>query len=450
MDVYENSIVWFRNDLRIHDNETLSKAHHQSKTIIPVYCIEPRLFIKNEFGNRRIGKFRAKFLLESITDLRNNFHKKKGKLLVFLGNPEEIIPQLALKFQCKKVFAQKEIAFEEIQIEQTLEKELWKNSITLELIWGQTLFHPDDLPFPTRDIPDIFTQFRKKIESETSVRKVLQMPDRFHISDEVVEDAIPNLKKLGLLDDDCNILRGGENNAITRLNYYLFENKLIETYKESRNQLLGLDYSSKLSPWLSLGCISPRLIYWEIKKYENLISKNDSTYWLVFELLWRDYFKFSFKKYGNRFFNNDGIKSINKTGSFLNHELYRNWKEGNTGFPFVDACMRELKQTGFLSNRGRQNVASFFIHYLKLPWLKGAEYFEEMLLDYDVCSNYGNWAYLAGVGNDPRENRIFNIAKQARDYDAKAEFIKYWCPELQSYQPDDLHTMNYYFEKNLK
>ena len=176
--------------------------------------------------------------------------------------------------------------------------------------------------------------------------------------------------------------------------------------------------------------MSPRTIYSEIKKYEKEIIANESTYWLVFELLWRDYFRFVMHKYGYRFFLKNGIKS---NGTYLHHhhrEVFKTWINGNTGNDFIDANMLEIKLTGFMSNRGRQNVASYLCNDLKLDWRYGAAYFEEQLIDYDVCSNWGNWAYLAGVGNDPRSNRIFNIEKQANDYDKNKIFRNLWLNKM--------------------
>jgi deoxyribodipyrimidine photo-lyase len=177
---------------------------------------------------------------------------------------------------------------------------------------------------------------------------------------------------------------------------------------------------------LALGCISARYIYQELKKYELEFGANESTYWLVFELLWRDYFRFMMKKHTIKFFQLAGIQNKGITVNKQNSHQLQDWINGTTGVDFVDANMRELKHTGFMSNRGRQNVASYLCNDLKLDWRYGAAYFEQQLIDYDVCSNWGNWAYLAGVGNDPRGNRYFNIEKQAIDYDKNRAFRNLW------------------------
>ncbi|NVJ46896.1 MAG: hypothetical protein HWE07_07200 [Cytophagia bacterium] len=138
-------------------------------------------------------------------------------------------------------------------------------------------------------------------------------------------------------------------------------------YKQTRNGLIGGDYSSKFSPWLAHGCLSPRQIYWQIKKFEKYVRKNSSTYWLVFELLWRDYFHFVANKYGSKIYQRRGILGEDKI-EWGSEKLFHLWRDGKTGEPFVDANMREMNATGFLSNRGRQNVASYLMHQMKIDW----------------------------------------------------------------------------------
>ena len=181
------------------------------------------------------------------------------------------------------------------------------------------------------------------------------------------------------------------------------------------------------------------MIHHELKRYEAKEGANDSTYWIFFELLWRDYFRLMAKKYGNLIFFKGGIKENPDPMLTNNKKAFRRWAEGRTGVPFIDANMRELNATGFMSNRGRLNVASFLVKDLKVNWQMGAEYFESLLLDYDVASNWGNWNHVAGVGSDPREDRYINILSQARRYDPKGNFVKYWIPELADLPSDKVH-----------
>lgn len=424
------SIVWFKTDLRLHDNETLVRAIEQSDEIIPVYCFDEAHFKTTEFGFHKTGNFRAKFLLESIADLDKNLRNLGSGLIIVRGKPECELFKLAQKYKAQKVFSKKEVAYEEKQTQLLVEKELWKAHCQLETYSTSTLYHAQDLPFALKDIPDVFTNFRKRIEKESTIREVFLKPSNIK-SPFIEELCLPSIEELGLNEviKDCRAaidFKGGETEGYKRLNTYLFETQAISSYKETRNGMIGENYSTKFSAWLGLGCLSPREIYYELKKYEAQFLANESTYWLEFELLWRDYFRFMMKKYSNLFFQQTGLKAKNDNMHQHNIDRLLRWINGETGVDFIDANMIELKLTGYMSNRGRQNVASYLCNDLKLDWRFGAAYFEQQLIDYDVCSNWGNWAYLAGVGNDPRGNRIFNTEKQANDYDKLKSYRKLW------------------------
>ena len=423
-------IVWFKTDLRLHDNETLVKAIAQSDLIVPVFCFDDSHFVESEYGFQKTGNFRAQFLLESLIDLDKNLRELGSGLLILKGNPEVEIPKLVSKYKASKVVAKREVSFEEQKIESKVQEALFKLKCEFQTYSTSTLYHAEDLPFSIKDIPDVFTNFRKKTEKDAVIRPSFDSPHQIK-SPTINALVLPTLEELGLnfkpIDSRAAIdFKGGESHAMVRLNHYFFETKCISNYKETRNGLIGADYSCKFSAWLALGCISPRYIYRELQQYEEEFGANDSTYWLVFELLWRDYFRFMMKKHKSKFFKQSGIKNY-KIQIFKNDiQKLQNWIEGKTGVDFVDANMIELKLTGFMSNRGRQNVASYLCNDLKLDWRLGAAYFEQQLIDYDVCSNWGNWAYLAAVGNDPRDHRYFNIDKQASVYDGKRSFRNLW------------------------
>lgn len=426
----KRSIVWFKTDLRLHDNETLVKAIEHSDDIIPVYIFNPADYGITEFGFQKTGSFRARFIIESVVALDTALRAIGSGLVVKTGKPEVILPQLAVEYKAPKVYAKKEVAYEEKQQEDMVEKALWTVNCTLETFSTSTLYHAEDLPFSIANIPDVFTNFRKKVEKEASVRSAFAMPERI-VSPTLPQAVIPTLVELGLKDskpDSRAVLnfKGGEAEALKRLQHYFFDTKALSQYKETRNGLVGADFSSKFSAWLAQGCISPRYIYWAVKDYEKQYGANDSTYWLIFELLWRDYFRFMMKKHRQKFFMQTGIKDSSQPINKHDAKTLKTWIDGQTGIDFVDANMLELKLTGFMSNRGRQNVASYLCNDLKLDWRFGAAYFEQQLIDYDVCSNWGNWAYLAGVGNDPRGQRYFNIAKQADDYDKDRRYRNLW------------------------
>ncbi|MDI1256047.1 MAG: DASH family cryptochrome [Flavobacterium sp.] len=426
----KTAIVWFKTDLRLNDNETLIKAITQNDEIIPIYCFDDSHFETTQYGFKKTGNFRAQFLLESLLDLDRNLRKLGSGLLIVKGKPEVEIPIIIKQYKAKKIYAKREVAFEEKQTEELVQNTIWKLQCEMVTVSTSTLYHAEDLPFSIKDIPDVFTQFRRKTEQDAVVRPIFDKPTAIK-SPEIPALILPTLKDLGLIpikiDTRAAIqFKGGESEAVKRLNHYFFESKLISNYKLTRNEMVGENYSSKFSAWLALGCISPRFIYDALKKYEALNTANESTYWLVFELLWRDYFRFMIKKYQNKFFHKAGIQDKEITANNQNTNQLQKWIAGKTGVDFIDANMIELQLTGFMSNRGRQNVASYLCNDLKLDWRYGAAYFEQQLIDYDVSSNWGNWAYLAGVGNDPRGNRYFNIEKQASDYDKFKVFRNLW------------------------
>lgn len=443
---FNRILVWFRNDLRIRDNETLSRAIQSGIQVIPVYCFDPRMYANTSLGFPKTGAIRAKFILESITDLRTSFQKIGGDIIILQGKPEVEIPRLAEQVMADAIFFSKEITSEERNVDKSLEQTAFSKGIACEGFWQSTLYHLDDLPFPIKQTPEVFTQFRKEVEKQSKIRATFSEIKEIKFPQSELKSLlgeVPKLSHLGLEEPKSDVqswleMKGGESSALGRLRSYFWEKDLLKVYKETRNGMIGMDYSSKFSPWLALGCISPRTIYEEVKKYERERKKNDSTYWLIFELIWRDYFRFIAKKHGDKIFDIQGIKH-QKDSWRRDKAQFERWVEGMTGVPFVDANMRELKETGFMSNRGRQNVASFLVNDLGIDWTWGATYFESQLIDYDVCSNWGNWMYVGGVGNDPRENRYFNILRQANNYDKKGEFVRLWIPELEEIKGFDIH-----------
>lgn len=422
------ALVWFRNDLRVADNRPLWEACTRYSRVIGVYCLDPRHFAITPYGFRKTEKFRAKFLLETLDELQQNLHQKNISLLVFLAKPEEKIPQLVAQYDAEAIYFQKEWTSEEIAITNELKKQIPET-----IFWDyydQFLFEPSHIPYKKfAQIPEVFTEFRKQVERHATVRPCFSIELMPATNLLPLSCDLPILQDLGFQSFEVPSqtafpFRGGENQALARLKNYFWETKNLSRYKQTRNGLIGEAYSSKFSAWLANGSISARTIYWQIRQYEKEIVASEDTYWLFFELIWRDYFKYISLKHGNNIFKLDGI--LNKKYTWKNNaRALQQWINGHTPEPFVNANMIELKHTGFMSNRGRQNVASFWAKEWCQDWRMGAAYFEAMLIDYDVHSNYGNWLYCSGVGNDPRD-RKFNITHQANVYDTDGRFQQMW------------------------
>lgn len=351
-----------------------------------------------------------------------------------------------------------------------------------------------------KDLPDVYTTFRKSIEPLREISR-LPLPDvtklpplppdslippqfaPFEIPSSL-PDLISSLLRPIDLDKDfptppkwpsnsetgrqtqsAHPFHGGESEGLRRIDY-LLSSGAMTAYKETRNGLLGPDFSTKLSAYLAIGCMTARQISAEMGLFEDGEIKHDGwdgtreqkeaklkrwksapgfgkgesagTGGVRFELLWRDYFRLVERKYGAKLFAIQGLRGAQSKdwqymSSLEDDEVRQKLKRfctGRTGLGLIDAAQRELYLTGYSSNRARQNVASFLAKHLKVDWRLGAEWYECMLVDYDVANNWGNWQYVAGVGNDPREGRLFNPVKQALDYDPRGDYIKAWVPEL--------------------
>lgn len=423
-------LIWFRNDLRTYDNTVLTNALKDANKVIAAYCFDPRHYSVSDYGFKKTERFRAQFLIETIQNLREKLADLNIPLFVYAEKPEDCLPQLIAQQHITTVYSQKEWTYEEATVEKALKASVEK-TIHFKSFYDQFLYHPEDIPFDDLSkIPKVFTAFRKKCEKYATIKETLPTPEKRSEDNYIETDtSIPNLQQLGFktfLADKRTAFpfNGGEDAAWERINSYFWKTENLSTYKETRNGLIGTEYSSKLSAWLANGSISPRSIYWEIKKFENEIVKNQDTYWLIFELIWRDFFKNISLKHGNSIFKIDGILQKDYNWNQSKKQL-DSWISGNTTYDFVNANMNEIAQTGWMSNRGRQNVASFWAKELEQDWRIGAAYFESMLIDYDVHSNWGNWMYVAGVGNDPRD-RKFNISLQSERYDPENEFIDLW------------------------
>lgn len=431
----------------MHDNEALRDGVQDVEELIPVYIFDERLYNSfTKYGFKKTDVFRASFILDSIHDLKKSLQARGSDLVVRVGKPEKILFQLASELKTSYIFCNRERTQEELEVQDALENNLWSIGQEVRYTRGKMLYYTADLPFPVTHTPDKFTQFRKEVEKIVQIRQPLdsQKLDLKPVPETIEVSAVPTLRDLGF--DEFEIqkvekmtMRGGESEALNRLDYYLWDTDFVANYKETRNQLLGKDFSSKFSPYLAQGCLSPKMIYHEVKKYEQQRKENESTYWMIFELMWRDFFRLMGKKHGNNIFKIGGTKEVERSELGNNMDLFKLWAEGRTGIPLIDANMRELNTTGFMSNRGRQNVASFLVNDLKINWQIGAEYFESLLIDYDSCSNYGNWNYIAGVGSDPRENRYFNTIMQAKKYDPDGSYVKAWIPELNKLPKDKVH-----------
>jgi len=412
--------------MRVEDNSSLTKAINESDNVIGFINIDPKIFISTKYGFKKTEKYRAKFLLETISDLKSQLEILNISLIITHRDFGQSIKEIIDQYGITNIYTQREWTRDEL-----IEESFIPDEINLIKDFDQFLFSPNDVRSLYDNIPRGFSNFRKKCEKYLSVNDTLSIPKSLNSDNKIsIDYPIPSLSDLGfngfeVHKDSVFRFKGGETNAKNRIRNYFFETRNVSTYKLTRNGLIGEDYSSKFSPWLANGSVSVKYIFKSLKEYEKEVEKNDSTYWLYFELIWRDFFKYVSMQHKDKFFNKDGIYGEEKEWSD-DQDILLNWINGKTNEPFVNANMIELSQTGFMSNRGRQNVSNYLTKELKIDWRIGAEYFESMLIDYDVHSNYGNWLYNAGIGNDSMPFRKFNPKLQSERYDPDKSYEKIW------------------------
>ncbi len=400
------AIYWVRDDLRLHDNLTLSKFIEHSHEGVLVW-VPSRSFL-------RAGLRRRAFILHTLKMFGAAVAQRGGRLVLLQSDLSQFVQQN----QVQDVYFTTAATTEEQQDEATLRL---GTTATLHGIQQNSLLANSDLPFKIQNLPDVFTSYRKMVEPQVSVRPPLGAPKKLPPPWPFELDGVKEFHAEAA-DDFHPQIQPGEAAGLARIQEYFWQLDRLRTYKETRDGMLDWQDSSKLSPWLSIGALSPREIQRQIKLYEAERGANESTYWLTFELLWRDYFRLIALKKGAKLFTE---KTSSELSPSQQEERFAAWCAAKTGDDFVDANMHELNLTGWMSNRGRQNVASYLAKTLQVPWQWGASYFEEQLIDYDPSSNWGNWAYLAGVGQDPR-NRIFNTQLQASRYDTDGSYRRKW------------------------
>ncbi len=433
-------IYWLRNDLRQHDNEALTALPAGTTALLPVYCFDPVALGPDAYlGLPRTGPHRLPFLLETLADLQQRYAALGSGIHFAVGRPEDVLPALARQLGAGAIYASTEHTTEEEEAEEALQAALGPE-IPLRRFETLTLLHPDDLPIAITKLPLSFSKFRFDVFSKMTVRTPLPAPRQLPpLPAGFAPAALPAAQELaetlGLptparpRPDDRSArpaLGGGETAGLARLHDYAVDRHLIGRYDDTRNGMLGEAFSTKFSAWLANGSLSARQVWAAIDTYDATHgARSKGAMQLRLELLWRDYFRLLAHRTGPDFFRWRGLRDQLPKSPQPNQAVFNDWTAGRTGNAFVDANMRELAATGFMSNRGRQNVASYLIHDLHQDWRRGAAWFEHQLVDHDAASNWGNWKYIAGTGTDVRDT-AFDIPQQARRYDPQGRYVRTW------------------------
>lgn len=450
----------------------------------------------------RTGPHRIRFMAEGVWDLKKRLEGLEcgSGLEIRVGTVPDVVSDILdwysdvgdSKGKVTGVWMTEDDGTEEKSDEQSLASLTKEHGVELK-VWKDEKFYVDDRDLPYSNIselPNVYTSYRKSLEPlRDCPRETLPAPTNLpplppdippqqqpfvipsnldalkkSLLSPLEKDTAYTLAELPKLPTDvqsAHPFTGGETSALNRVSH-LINSGAMSSYKDTRNGMLGLDFSTKLSAFLAQGHITARYVHWSMVDFEEGRGvgqtikgygqgENAGTAAVRFELLWRDYMRLCMRKFGSRMFHlygiqskdgNGGEKAYTKKWKRLDRanevgddpqqtmETFTRFRSGRTGVGLIDASNRELLITGYTSNRARQNVASFLTSHLNIDWRIGAEWYECFLTDYDCASNWGNWQYVAGVGNDPRQGRVFNPIKQAFDYDPKGEYIKAWVPEL--------------------
>ncbi len=448
-------VCWFRHDLRLHDNPALThalkRARERHTWLLPVVVHDPaQTTALTPWGFARQGPHRRQFVNEGVAALTKALHALGTPLWVRHADPVATLTECLQHLQASELVCEDIPAPEEqatvAALRNALEGE-WrgelggtgarmgagvgvdaKAKVKVTTVWQSTLFAPEALPMRPAQAPDTFTVFRQQLEASgateaTPLPAVTAWPRAPEGVCPATQTHLQQPDAAATAATPTVVGHGGEAAALAHLARYCAQG-LPHTYIATRNALTGVDHASRWSPWLACGALSARQAMAALRRFEAERGATVSTYWLWFELLWRDHFRWMHLKHGARLYGAKGLGP--QPLRTHNAQGFQRWCSGHTGQPLVDAGMRELAATGWLSNRMRQIVASYLVHDLGGDWRAGAAWFEHSLIDFDPCSNQGNWAYIAGRGTDPRGGRRFNTDKQTRDHDPHGHYRRLW------------------------
>lgn len=416
------ALYLFTRDLRLDDNPGLYLASNFDRLHL-MTVVENQWFRPGRYQFAAMGEKRWSFLKSGLENLSTSLEQLGQTLDIRYGDlVEEVVTAVSAIDADRLILARPIGLYETRQLERI--KTLLPN-LQVMLTDSSTLFQIGQADWLTAGLPKQYTPFRRLAE-KLSPPLPLEAPEVLPASPLRINPEHNRPNWLPTVSTPL-IVSGGETPGQQHLKSYL-QSEAPQSYKITRNSLEGWDKSSKFSLWLGLGFLSPRRIWQRLKAYEETSGANESTEWLFVELLWREYFQWLALNIGARLFTFKGLAKRRPLISHYSHRLAA-WCNGATGYDIVDACMRELAATGYLSNRGRQIVASALVNELQVDWRYGAAWFENQLIDYDVASNWGNWQYIAGVGVDPRGGRHFNLEKQREQFDTDGHYVSRWLGE---------------------
>ncbi|HBO33632.1 MAG TPA: deoxyribodipyrimidine photo-lyase [Anaerolineaceae bacterium] len=419
-------IWWIRRDLRLADNQALAEALRQANTVIPVFILDPKLWSSEFVGPARLG-----FLLDGLRALDASLRERGSRLILRKGDPLEVLRALCQESLAEGIFAEEDYSPYARQRDEKIAL-----SLPLNLVPGVTIFPPQILTKANGEPYTVFTPFSRLWRSLPVSSSPLPAPEHLLIVPELLSLDIPAQPN----HPTDSFFRAGEPEAQRRLTYFTDSN--IIQYASTRNRM-DLDGTSQLSPYLRLGMLSARQAVWAARKVLDAAVKpedRDSVETWLNELIWREFY--STILYYFPFVRGKAFKANLRQILWRNNPaVFSAWKAGLTGYPVVDAAMRQLNATGWMHNRARMITASFLTKDLLIDWREGERFFMQQLLDGDPASNNGGWQWTAGTGTDAAPYfRVFNPILQGKKFDPEGDYVRKWVPELKNVPINYLHA----------
>jgi deoxyribodipyrimidine photo-lyase len=414
------AVVLFTRDLRVHDHPALAAATAAADQVVPLFVFDEALLARGFAGPNRLN-----FLLESLADLDRSLRALGGGLVLRRGDPVRETVAVARAVRARTIFASADVSAWARRRERRLAEACGEAGIRLELCPGVTVVGAGDLRPAAGDHFRVFTPYWRRWRAQP-LRPLARRPTRVNLPHGLDRGRLPALRELTAGRPSPALPAGGESAGRARLDAWL--RRGLDRYRD-RHDDLAADGTSRLSPYLHFGCLSP------VEVARRAADRPNGEPFLR-QLCWRDFLHqvtAAFPAIGREDYRPRGDRWRDDPAAL------EAWKEGRTGIPLVDAGMRQLRHEGWMHNRARLVTASFLVKHLRLDWRLGAAHFFELLVDGDLACNAGNWQWVAGTGNDPRPNRVLNPVRQGRRFDPQGEYVRRWVPELATVPDGRVH-----------
>ena len=401
------TLFWFRRDLRIEDNCGLFHALNGKNKVLPIFIFDKKILKKLPKQDARL-----EMILMSLNNIDLTMKTKRCSVGRFYGTPKTIFPELINKWRVEKVICNEDYEPYATNRDAEIHRLLEKDGVAFEMYKDQVIFAKDEIVKKDGSPYKVYTPFSRKWLERFEDNELKTYPSETLLGNLISDESLPKINLADLGFDKSTIVEPK----------YSFDNKIIDKYEETRN-FPSLDSTSRLGSYLRFGIVSVRFLVQKAASRSNNI--------FLKELIWREFFMQILWHFPHT--SHKSFKPQYDRIEWLNNPMdFEKWCKGNTGYPLVDAGMRQLNQTGFMHNRVRMLVGSFLCKHLLIDWRWGEAYFAEKLLDYEMSSNIGNWQWVAGCGVDAAPYfRIFNPSEQVKKFDKELRYIQKWVPNFQ-------------------